>query len=304
MVRKKHPKNYRLFSNYSFHIPGVSGMFGLLGLFLLGALIGNIVSLVVAVILPGISTEYIELICYPFMFIPPMIYTGYKSSSNMLFESGIALDSKHFGRPGGPAIAGIVMLATICVAFMVDAIMVHMPEMPEYLENILKSLTGGNFWIDLICVSIMAPFFEEWLCRGMVLRGLLNYKRTRKDGETVNGIKPVWAIVISSLFFAFIHMNPWQAVPAFLLGCLFGYVYYKTGSLKLTMLMHFTNNTFALICSQIDSLKDMDSWLDVMPGADYWVVFLASGLVLALVIYTLYKIELVKPQGNSDVIEP
>lgn len=71
-----------------------------------------------------------------------------------------------------------------------------------------------------------------------------------------HGIKPVWAIFWSAVFFAFIHLNPWQAVPAFILGCLFGYVYYKTGSLKLTMLMHFTNNTFSLIFSNIDKFKD------------------------------------------------
>ena len=42
----------------------------------------------------------------------------------------------------------------------------------------------------------------------MVLRGLLGHK-----------VKPVWAIVISAAFFAIIHLNPWQAIPAFLLGC-------------------------------------------------------------------------------------
>ena len=106
----------------------------------------------------------------------------------------------------------------------------------------------------------------------MVLRGLL-----------ANKMKPVWAIVISALFFAFIHLNPWQALPAFTIGCLMGYVYYKTGSLKLTMLLHFTNNTFALVLSNVDALKDMESWRDVMPEPLYWVSVVACVLLTLLI---------------------
>ncbi len=80
--------------------------------------------------------------------------------------------------------------------------------------------------------------------------------------------------MISAVFFAVIHLNPWQAIPAFLLGCLFGYVYYRTGSLKLTMLMHFANNTFALAVAHIDAFEEAESWLDVLPGARYWICLL------------------------------
>ena len=142
-------------------------------------------------------------------------------------------------------------------------------------------------------VSIFAPFFEEWLCRGMVLRGLLG-----------NKVKPAWAIVFSAIFFAVIHLNPWQAVPAFLLGCLFGYVYYKTGSLKLTMLMHFANNTFSLVISNIDAFEDMDSFLDLFPSARYWVIFFACILLLVLVIRSLGRIPQERPEGNLDPVKP
>ena len=60
-----------------------------------------------------------------------------------------------------------------------------------------------------------------------------------------------------------------------------GYVYYKTGSLKLTMLLHFTNNTFSLVLCNVDALKDMESWRDVMPEPIY------GGAVGACVLLTL-----------------
>ena len=106
----------------------------------------------------------------------------------------------------------------------------------------------------------------------MILRGLLYESK----------IKPFWAIVISSVFFAIIHMNPWQAIPAFILGCLFGYVYYKTGSLKLTMLMHFANNTMALVAARIPALEDADNWVSILGKGRYWAFF-----VLALVVSDL-----------------
>ena len=164
--------------------------------------------------------------------------------------------------------------------------------MPEQLEELLKGMTTGVIWANFISVSIFAPLFEEWLCRGMILRGLLH-----------NRVRPVWAVLISSAFFALIHLNPWQAVPAFALGCLFGYVYYKTGSLKLTMLMHFTNNTFSLILSNIDSLKDMDSWMQVMPATLYWIVFAACILLLILIVRMFARIPLLSREGNCDKVE-
>ena len=188
--------------------------------------------------------------------------------------------------------------AVIAAAFMTDAISAQMPPMPQWLDDALTSMTQGKLWVNLLCVSIFAPLFEEWLCRGMVLRGLLNAKKY--DGSA--RIAPVWAILISALFFAVIHANPWQAIPAFILGCLFGYIYYRTGSLKLTMLMHCVNNTFAVICGQIDSLKEMDSWLDVLPGRQYWVLFAAGALLLVLIVRAFGRIPVQTPAGNCDPV--
>ena len=97
------------------------------------------------------------------------------------------------------------------------------------------------------------------------------YKKKNKDGSTATGTKPIWAIFWSAVFFAFIHLNPWQAVPAFVLGCLFGYVYYKTGSLKLTMLMHCVNNTLATLLSRIPGMGEAESFMDVLSPWAYWL---------------------------------
>ena len=62
----------------------------------------------------------------------------------------------------------------------------------DFFVEAMSSLTGGPFWSSFLVTAIFAPIFEEWLCRGMILRGLLTK------------IKPAWAIIISALFFALI----------------------------------------------------------------------------------------------------
>ena len=256
--------SYDLFSNYSHFLPGIGGIFGILGLFILGALLGNILVLGLQFISPEFAKEYGTIISYPVMFIPAMLYASSKSRFDENFVQGYRMDSNNFGRFSGLQIAVIVSIATLATAFMTDALSSLMPPMPEWLEATLKQLLDAPLWITLISVSVFAPLFEEWLCRGVVLRGLLAKN------------SPMTAITVSAAFFAIIHLNPWQAIPAFILGLLFGYVYYKTGSLKLTMLMHCANNTMAAIFSRIPAFEEAESFIEVMNPWTYAGIFICS----------------------------
>ena len=80
----------RLFENYSYYLPGARGMFALFLMFLLGAVLGNIVALPLAALLPAESaTDWITLITYPIMFLPPMLYARSKSKAELV--GGIVL---------------------------------------------------------------------------------------------------------------------------------------------------------------------------------------------------------------------
>ena len=293
---RHHKRNYSILSGFQYYTPGVGGMFALLLWLLAGAVLGSVVSAALSLAMGGLDTAYITLISYPIMFVPPLVYASFKSHRNALFDTGFALDNNHFGASGAWVAALVAAAATLACAFVCDGLTTLLPPMPDRLAELLKSMTGGTLWINLLCVSVLAPLCEEWLCRGMILRGLLNHKR--EDGTTMH---PGWAIVISSVFFAVIHGNPWQAVPAFLLGCLFGYVYYRTGSLKLTMLMHCVNNTFAVIMSRIPAFEDATDWTDILEPRMYWLIAAACVLLLVLSIRFFGRIPLTKKSGNCDV---
>ena len=286
--------SYDLFSNHSHCVPGYGGMMGLFALFLLGALLGNIIVSAMTLVSADFATMYGTLISYPVMFIPPWLYVSAKSRRDEFFETGYALDSSHFGSLGGFSMAVIVSIATMAMAFLADSLNVLMPEAPEWFEKAMELIMDAPVWITLISVSVFAPLFEEWLCRGMVLRGLL--QKTH----------PVSAILVSAAFFAVLHMNPWQALPAFLLGILFGYVYYKTGSLKLTMLMHCVNNTMAVVFSKIPSLEEAEGFADVLSPWAYAGVLVACVAFVAATAIVLRNIPFTKDdaRSNCDEIPP
>jgi membrane protease YdiL (CAAX protease family) len=286
--------SYDLFTNHSHYVPGYSGMFMLFVMFLIGALLGSLIVGAMGVVSMEFAQIYGTVISYPVMFIPPWLYVTAQSRRNEFFETGYSLDSSNFGRLGGFRMALIVSVATLALGFVTDSLNAIMPETPEWFENAMAQIMDAPVWITLISVSIFAPLFEEWLCRGVILRGLL--QKTH----------PVSAILVSAVFFAVLHMNPWQALPAFILGALFGYIYYKTGSLKLTMLMHCVNNTFAVVFSKIPSLENAEGFADVMSTWAYICIFIASIAFLAATFVVVRNIPFAKEgaRSNCDEIPP
>ena len=296
-------KDYDLYSGHAWYVPGVKGMFGFIGWFLLGGLLGGIVQAVLGLFLSQQAVlDYGMIVVYPLQFLPAMVYAANQSRKNMIFDAGYTLDNKHFSPYSFALMILVTVVMTFASMFVFDLanywnmqLTNQSPVLSQFYDlmmEMMKELTGGPFWSSFLVVAIFAPIFEEWLCRGMVLRGLLTK------------MKPVWAIVISALFFAVIHANPWQALNAFLIGLLMGYVYYRTGSLILTMIIHFVNNGTAVILSNIESLKDYDYWIDILGKQQYTLVFIASCVVLVACIMVFSRIKVENPWGNIDRIPP
>ena len=95
---------------------------------------------------------------------------------------------------------------------------------------------SGKFSIILIFlqVAILPAIFEELFVRKGII-GMLRKKGT------------IFAVIVSSLIFATIHMNLSQFIFAFLVGILFAIIRLKTNRMYPTMILHFINNGFAVI---------------------------------------------------------
>ena len=291
---KKHSRrgSYDLFSSYNYFVPDFTDLIWILVLFLAGMFLGGIVAAALTFLIsPSFATTYGMVIVYPLQFIPAMLYASAKSRRDEGFEKGYALDSSNFGGRKGWSMALIVSAMAVAGAFVIEPISMLLPEMSDAMKAAMEMMLNGPIWIVLISVSIFAPFFEEWLCRGIILRGLLKK------------VKPAWAIVISAAIFGLIHGNLWQAIPAFIIGVILGYVYYKTGSLKLTMLMHCVNNTLAVIVSRIPGLEDVEFFAQIMSPWAYVLVIIAFAVVLASGLVIMRSIPLKEDNlGGCDAI--
>lgn len=103
--------------------------------------------------------------------------------------------------------------------------------LPDFMARMFEELfSTANPFGSLVLLVVLPPIIEETLCRGLVLRAMLQRW------------KPSTAILVSSLVFGFIHLNPWQFFYASWLGMVFGWAYFRTRSLGLCMVMHALNN--------------------------------------------------------------
>jgi len=130
----------------------------------------------------------------------------------------------------GMSIIGITLAAVI--GGMIQDNFGVSPTMPDFSPPYGMAATI----IYMISLSIIPAVFEELLFRGVILQSLRHFG----DG---------FALIVSSILFAFLHGNLVQAPNAFLVGLVLGYFALRSGSIFTPIIMHFANNAFAAIIS-------------------------------------------------------
>jgi membrane protease YdiL (CAAX protease family) len=101
-----------------------------------------------------------------------------------------------------------------------NAVLLVLPIPPRYAV-LFSAMMGprAGFWGPLLALVIVAPLTEELLFRGLILHGFLSRYGVRK------------AILTSAVLFGAFHLNPWQLLPATVIGMVFGWWLVRTGSL-------------------------------------------------------------------------
>jgi Predicted metal-dependent membrane protease len=188
----------------------------------------------------------------------------------------------NFG-PGSARIMVLVSIAVIALQTGIITPLTGMVPMPEFMKNIFREVSGRNIFSFLTLV-IAAPIFEELIFRGIILDGLLKkYSPTR-------------SIVISSILFAVVHLNPWQFIAAFVIGIFSGWVYYKTSNLTLSILIHAVNNLMAFISmSFLDGEAMLDkSLLELYGGSLNLILVIVGAVAVAAISIHYIRIEIKK----------
>jgi len=221
--------------------------FGIVLLSLLFALAVGAVLIGVLTNITGLASNEISLISMLFstLFIgvPVIIYLRVKSVSlkSALRFNSISLKSLF-------AIT-LLSIGTIIIIDELDRIVYTFFGQPDFLEDIVKQLKITSLFYGLIIVittAIFAPFIEEMLFRGYLQKVLEdNWQDITK------------AVLATSLFFAFVHLNPYWIVQIYLLGLVLGYLAWRTNSILPGLILHGLNNGFAVALNNAEDIFNM-----------------------------------------------
>jgi membrane protease YdiL (CAAX protease family) len=160
--------------------------------------------------------------------------------------------------------------------------------MSAYWLETLRTISGegASPWKGILAIVVTAPIAEEIIFRGILLKGFLKHYSVRKS------------IILSSLLFGMIHMNPWQFVGAFAGGLILGWWYVKTNSILTPIFGHALNNGLSFILTAIGLIiPGYNTAYSVAIHQPIWfdllgVILLTLGIVWLITLFNSRQISL------------
>lgn len=141
----------------------------------------------------------------------------------------------------------------------------------------------GDLILNVLIIGVMAGLGEELLFRGTIQRML-----------STSGMNHHAAIWIVAVLFSAIHMQFFGFVPRMLLGALFGYLLYWSGSLWLPIIVHAANNTMYVVFQWIALRNNMPAGnideIGTRPGE--YIYIIASVVVSALFLWRIRSLKI------------
>ncbi|MFI3268191.1 MAG: type II CAAX endopeptidase family protein [Rikenellaceae bacterium] len=163
---------------------------------------------------------------------------------------------------------------------------------PQNLGDIYDMLSKMDTYTLLSCV-IAAPVLEELLFRGII----------QSDLEHKYG--GISSIIITSLVFSIIHINPAQVIAVFFTSVLISTIYYKTKSLWCCIIIHSFNNTAAYLLFKLykDKSDYAKPYIDFFENhTTYYIIYSIAVLIVILTIVTLFATK--KSTENKTIETP
>jgi membrane protease YdiL (CAAX protease family) len=105
----------------------------------------------------------------------------------------------------------------------------------ELMKAFMKMPTFGAYLINLFIVAVLAAVGEEMTFRGVIQPLFIRWTRSPHAG-----------IIITGAVFSFFHFQFFGFFPRWLLGILFGYLFYWSRTLWVPVAAHFFNNALAV----------------------------------------------------------
>jgi uncharacterized protein len=145
-------------------------------------------------------------------------------------------------------------------------------------ESFLKVNTTGGLLVNLLMIAVIPSIGEELFFRGLLQRLFSEWFRNVHI-----------AILITAFLFAAIHLQFYGFIPRMLLGILFGYLFYWTGSIWIPIFAHFLNNGSAVIISFLANRGTVSSGYEDFGATENLFLIAGSILFTAGLLYMVYR---------------
>ncbi len=230
------------------------------------------------------------LLEYVLPLFPCFIYIYIKGGKEEA-DADYPIEKTNTGKVNQIVFFALIAIAIFCFAALAEPITSWI-EMPEVLKRTLKSITDNSGWAFITTV-ITAPILEEYLLRGVIMRGLLKHST------------PLRAIIWSAALFAVIHFNIWQAIGAFLAGCFIGWIYWKTHSFWACIYIHMVNNGISYFIYLLNPNLDVDTtYREILaPYGSYAYPFMYIACSVALIVILYYLNKYLPKRGFKEIYE-
>jgi membrane protease YdiL (CAAX protease family) len=160
----------------------------------------------------------------------------------------------------------------------------------QYKEAI-QAMTKMNGWIDLmyalLAIALIPAIVEELFFRSGLQTLLSKWLQS-----------PWMGIIITSIIFSAFHFSFYGFLSRVSLGIILGAVYYFTGSIWLSICMHFINNAIGVITLYIvrNNVQKAD---EIINGHLHFKWLILSGFVCIYLLFQLKKITSHERLGKS-----
>lgn len=137
------------------------------------------------------------------------------------------------------------LLLALCLSYIIGELTTFLPNYAIISSN-YKAMFSDIHPVNLFLVIVLiGPICEEVIFRGIILEGL------------AKTYPPTKAIILSSIIFGFVHLQPLQIISTFFMGLVLSWVYLRTKCLWICIIIHMINNiiTFKLLLIEVVSVR-------------------------------------------------
>lgn len=175
----------------------------------------------------------------------------------------------------------LASLAVIVPVVSLESVVLLRFKVPQELLDQLGEMIRARSALQLAYVLLVAAagaaVGEELVFRGILQKSLASWFGGRGAG---------WPpVVVASLVFSLLH-DAWRLPAAFALGVFLGILYWRTGSLLVAIVAHFTINCVAIVATYLAETRGeavMPEWVRDQKPAPLWLVGLSLAFFAALV---------------------